>query len=355
MAQNTLNSLPGNLPMATSSRRGSMNGTIVNTMYGQSLDEILEHANIRSIDDLNEETVAYLTYVLEGRVPLTQFQVSIDEYYVWRAQNITVRDVEYDATSQHIVIKATCTGLHETTLSVFEDWLGEWAAEINDVEDTDVFHCFTCTSADIRGPYEVSEKQADVGLWKVGDQRPLVVVEVGVNESLREDRLRWFDGTSGETTTVILVNITEENRPGPPPAHQTWGLTPFELHSIDHRRLAHRIYDWHKTHCMPLVGDQIKYDVSVLRPGPRICNAAVNVNVPNADRDLAPRYRMVQDITVILGDSGPDYQDPESPRAGLNIRHLTCNLGKAVAKSLPKERASKMAWAFVAKRDSSRF
>lgn len=341
--------------MATSSRRGSMNGTVVSTMYGRSLDEILEHANIRSIDDLNEETVAYLTYVLEGRVPLTQFQVSIGDYYVWRAQNTAVHDVEYDAISQHIVIKATCTGLHKTTLSVFDDWLREWAAEINDAEETDAFQCCTCTSADIRGPYEFSEKQADVGLWKVGDQRPLVVVEVGVNESLREDRDRWFDGTLGETTSVILVDITEENRPGPPSAHQTWGLAPFELHTIDHRRLAQRIYDWHNAHCVPLMGDPIKYDVSVLRPGPRICNAAVNMNIPNADCDLAPRHRLVQDITVILGDISPKIQEPESPRAGLNIRHLTCHLGKAIARSLPKERASKMAWAFVAKRDSGRF
>ena len=351
IALNTPSSLSTGLPMATSCHHGAVNNTIANTMTGQTVEEILYLANIRSIFDLNEETVGYLTYVLEGRVTLTPFRTSIDEFYAWRAVNPTVRDVEYDASIQRVVIKSTSTGLHETTLTVFEAWLGEWAAEINDTEDTDEFRCYTCASADIRGPYEVSEKQADVGMWKVGDQYPLLVVEVGVNESLRQDRLRWLNGTSNQTTTVILVNITEENRPDPPAENETWGLAPIELYNIDHKNLANHIFNWYRERNIPLVGNHIKYDINVVRPGKRICNAALNVVVPNAVYDLAPRHRMIENLTVTLSNGNPSDLDPEGPRAGLNIRQLTCRLGRAVGRSLPKERASKLAWAFISRRN----
>lgn len=362
MALNTSNSLPNGLAMTSTaaSPPESVPSTYVNSMTGQTLEEILALANIHSIADLDEKTVGYLTYVLEGRVPLTPFPVSVGEYFVWRALNADVRDVEYDATIERMVIKATSTELHDTTLLLFEDWVTKWADEINDTEDTDEFRCYSCARADIRGPYDVSEKQADIGLWKVNDQHPLLVVEVGVNESLYEERMRWFEGTAGKTTTVILVEITEENRPTAPLVQETWGLDSIDLCIFSHERLSRHIYEWHKANNIPLVGDKVKFDLRIFRPnpnpgsghGPRVCDAAVGVYVPNAAHELPPRFRMIQDLSVTLSRDGDNYYNPENPKAYLNFRQLTCRLGMALAKAVPEERARKLAWAFISRRQA---
>lgn len=312
--------------------------------------QILERFNVRSVNDLDREMVSHLLYELEGRVPITQFQVSVGEFSVWRLNQPGISDIEFDAQLERVMIKATTHSLYETVLSVFESWLQIWADEINQVEDREKYICKLFTSATLNDPYIASERQADVGLWKVGAQGPSLVVEVGVNESLREVCHHWFEGTSGQTKSVILVNITEENRPSPVPEDRTWELSAAELATIDQPRLARHIYDWHTSHNVPLVGNPIKYDLFSVRPGNLISEAVTGVVVPDICTQLAPRPLM-RNFHVTLPDNEPSEYDPEDPIACLNVRFLTIQLSKAAAVTLPRQRAHKMASDFITRRD----
>lgn len=314
------------------------------------LGQILGRANVRSINGLNRKIVNYLLYELEGRVPITQFPVSVGEFSIWRLNHPDISDIEYDAHVERLVIKATTHSLYERVLSVFEGWLQRWADEINQVEDRDKYVCKPSTSVTLNDPFIASERQADVGLWKVGGQGPSLVVEVGVNESLREVCHHWFEGTSGQTKSVILIDITEENRPGPVPEDRTWGLSAAELATIDQPRLARHIYDWHRSHNHPLVGNQIKYGLFSMRPGNQISEGVNGVVVPDICTELAPRPLM-RNFHVTLPDNEPSEYDPEDPIACLNVRFLTIQLSKAAAATLPRQRAHKMASAFIARRD----
>lgn len=110
------------------------------------LEKILKWADIRSIDDLNVETVGYLTYELEGRMPITQFHVSPDDYRHWRQNHPKLVDVEYDASTERVVIKATTSVLHDTALKAFRDWVSEWCEEINQ-GGTHGQYCYNTTSS----------------------------------------------------------------------------------------------------------------------------------------------------------------------------------------------------------------
>lgn len=311
------------------------------------LGQVLALADIRSINDLDEETMGYLTFELEGRVPITQFQVSVEEFYAWRASHPNVPDIEYDANTNHVVIKATTTRLHETVILIFDDWLQKWGDEINEIEEREEYHCKLFSSAALGGRHLGSERQADVGLWKVGAQRPSLVVEVGVNEPLREEGRRWFEGTDNGVTSAILVNVIEEDRPGPVPEHRTWGLSASELLTIDHLSLTEHISNWHRRNNVPLMGNRFSFELTSMRPGGRISDAVVKMKVP-LPWQLPPRPSM-QPFTVSLSDWS-NY-DPESPMASLNLRYLALELGKCAADFLPLQRANKMAWAFIARRE----
>lgn len=112
----------------------------------QRLEKLLKWADIHSIDDLNIETVGYLTYELEGRVPITQFYVLPDEYRQWRQNHPELVDVEYDASAKRVIIKATTSVLHDTALKAFQDWVSEWCEKINQGGNHGQY-CYNTTSS----------------------------------------------------------------------------------------------------------------------------------------------------------------------------------------------------------------
>lgn len=200
------------------------------------------------------------------------------------------------------------------------------------------------------GKYEDSEKQADVGLWKVGHRYPSVVVEVGINETLREDGKRWFEGTCGETRRVILMNITEENRPVLSVKDQTWGLSTGKLRTIQHDALTKEIHDYHQKHNIPLVGERFVFDLASLRPEGRITDAVFKAPIPHLKWQVPGRKSMQKTISVVLCDNECDYTNPNNLASDLNLTRLTYELDTIISMELPKERASKMAWDYIIQR-----
>lgn len=109
----------------------------------QHLAKLLEWAKVCSINDLNADAVDYLKYELEGRVPITQFRVRDHEYFKWRKDHPDVVDVEYDAPTAHVVIKATTSVLYDTAINVFEVWFDKWSEEINADGSRGHYNCKT--------------------------------------------------------------------------------------------------------------------------------------------------------------------------------------------------------------------
>ena len=124
----------------------SIQCTVMNTYKKQHLEKVLNWAKIHSINDLNAETVGYLTYELEGRVPITTFHIHAEDYRLWRLDHPEIVDVEYDAFTERVIIKATTTVLHDTSLKVFRDWLSDWSEQLTDDEHQDEYHCNTLSS-----------------------------------------------------------------------------------------------------------------------------------------------------------------------------------------------------------------
>lgn len=110
------------------------------------LTKLLEWADIRSINDLNAETVNYLTFELEGRVPITQFRVRDHDYFLWRLAHPDIVDVEYDASTARVVIKATTSVLYDSALYRFKEWLAKWSQEINEDGSHGHYYCDTFVS-----------------------------------------------------------------------------------------------------------------------------------------------------------------------------------------------------------------
>ncbi|OJJ79201.1 uncharacterized protein ASPGLDRAFT_40070 [Aspergillus glaucus CBS 516.65] len=316
----------------------------------QHLAKLLEWAKVCSINDLNADAVDYLKYELEGRVPITQFRVRDHEYFKWRKDHPDVVDVEYDAPTAHVVIKATTSVLYDTAINVFEVWFDKWSEEINADGSRGHYNCKTLIDLHLLGKYEDSEKQADVGLWKVGHRYPSVVVEVGINETLREDGKRWFEGTCGETKRVILMNITEEKRPVLSVKDQTWGLSAKKLRTIRHDALTKEIYDYHQKHNIPLVGERFVFDLASLRPGGRITDAIFKAPIPHLKWQVPGRKSMQKTISVVLCDNECDYTNPDNLTSDLDLTRLTYELDTVISIELPKERASKMAWDYIIQR-----
>ena len=210
----------------------------------------------------------------------------------------------------------------------------------------------THTGVDLRGKYNHCEKQADVALWKVGSEYPSVVVEVGVGETLREDGRRWFEGTGGITNRAILMNITEENRPSPAvPSDRTWGLSGVELRTISHNGLTHKILDWHKKYNVPLVGDRIVLDLASVRPGGKITDAVMEVPIPHLGYQIPCPPSLKSSVRVVLSRDEGDYNNPFNAIGSFHLRQLANDLTVAISMELPLERARKMAWDYIVKRE----
>lgn len=178
-----------------------------------------------------------------------------------------------------------------------------------------------------------------------------MVVEVGIDETLREDGHCWFGGTAGETNRVILMNIMEENRPVPPPANRTWGLSAGELRTIGHELLATKILEWHQKHYVPLVGGRVVFDLASLRPGGKITDAVIKAPIPHAGWQVLKPQSAKQVLTVKLSSDESDYMSPANPTGSLDLDKLTSELSNAISMELPKERAKKLAWEYIVKRE----
>lgn len=178
-----------------------------------------------------------------------------------------------------------------------------------------------------------------------------MVVEVGVDETLREDGHRWLGGTADETNRVILMNIMEENRPAPPPVSRTWGLSAVKLRTISHELLATKILEWHQKHYVPLVGGRIVFDLATLRPGGKITNAVIKAPIPHAGWQVSKPQSARQVLTVKLSSDENDYTFPANPTGYLDLDKLTSELTNAISTELPKERAKKLAWEYIVKRE----
>jgi len=109
----------------------------------QHLAKLLKWTKIHSINDLNADSVDYLKYELKGRVPITQFQVRPHEYFEWRKAHPDIVDVEYDAHTAHVIIKATTSVLHDGALNTFERWFDKWSQEINADGSRGHYYCKT--------------------------------------------------------------------------------------------------------------------------------------------------------------------------------------------------------------------
>ena len=172
---------------------------------------------------------------------------------------------------------------------------------------------------------------------------------MGINETLREDGKRWLEGTCGETKRVILMNITEEKRPGLSVKDQTWGLSARKLRTIQHDALAMEIYNYHQKHNIPLVGERFFFDLASFRPGGRITDAVFKAPIPHL-KGQVPGRKSMQNITVVLCDNECDYTNPDNPTSDLDLTRLIYELDTVISMELPRERASKMAWDYIIQR-----
>ncbi|PGH17696.1 hypothetical protein AJ80_04704 [Polytolypa hystricis UAMH7299] len=216
------------------------------------IDEILAKTN--SIDDLDLDTVAELRGTLAGRFPIEKFQVDLGDWQKWSDEHQEVYGIEYDAQNSHIIIKATGSPLHEAATGA----VGEWLQGIRDClskETGNEFVCIRSADVDLGGEYNGSEKAPDEGLRQVGEQYPLVAVEVAVSETSKkvfEDAARWLNGSDGCTKLVIVVDIKE--RMSRNTETTDWGLSKDILGQLNVRDLTKHILQWHQDNKSSLVG-----------------------------------------------------------------------------------------------------
>lgn len=105
--------------------------------------------------------------------------------------------------------------------------------------------------------YDGSEKAPDEGLRQVGEQYPLVAVEIAVSEASKkvfEDATRWLKGSDGYTKLVIVVDIQEKKLEDGTTGITDWGLSKDILNTLNSTNLTKHILQWHKDNKVALVG-----------------------------------------------------------------------------------------------------
>lgn len=110
----------------------------------------------------------------------------------------------------------------------------------------------------LRGKFSRSSKEADASVKKFGTKWPVVVLEVGINETtknLEEDAKRWLKDSCGQTKLVILVDVQERGRWNTSnDLRDKWELSETDFQQPNHDTLPDKILQWYRSREIRLVG-----------------------------------------------------------------------------------------------------
>ncbi|KAK2731826.1 hypothetical protein FQN57_003152 [Myotisia sp. PD_48] len=213
-------------------------------------------AKTNSIDDLDPDTVEELRGTLAGRFSIEKFSVDLWDWQAWSEKHQEIRGIEYDAQNYRIRIKATGSPLHEAATGAVGEWLQGIRDRLSKVTGNE-FDCIRSAGVHLSSDYSGSEKAPDEGLRQVGEQYPLIAVEIAVSETSKkvfEDATRWLKGSDGYTKLVIVVDIKEKMLKDGIAETGDWGLSNDTLNTLNLTNLTKHILQWHKDNKCALVG-----------------------------------------------------------------------------------------------------
>ncbi|OKL58738.1 hypothetical protein UA08_06187 [Talaromyces atroroseus] len=184
------------------------------------IERILDH----SLDNLSAEDVMELRRTSE-RSPVLD-KVSPAEYLNWLDKvGDDIRGAEYDAQNACIVLKGCPGWMHEAAADVVREVFYQIRDRLSAATGSD-YILTGSTDCLLVDKYDGSIKQADASLMEFEAEWPVVVLEVGINETTEKlcgNANRWLNGSDGDTKLVILINVQE----------------------IGHKALRRHILDWY--------------------------------------------------------------------------------------------------------------
>ena len=92
-------------------------------------------------------------------------------------------------------------------------------------------------------------------------------------------------------------------------------------------------------------------DLASVSPGGKITDAIMKVPIPHLGYQIRSPPSLKSSVRVVLSKDEADYNNPFNAVGSFHLRQLANDLTVAISMELPLERARKMAWDFIVKRE----